>query len=781
MGRFYKTVEVPFIDYTYKYPYQELLGALEYKQGRQDKAIDKLYTERDKLYNIDYVPGSENEQYLKQKQKAFDTFLNNASRADLSGNTGWLEAEIDKFAGDPELLDIQYNADWWQEQQKIKQGYQEAGIWNPNIQPDLVAGARTGQRLGDMYQPLYDWRTNAERLFDDVGEYMKSPTELNILAEKSAPEFSQSGAGIQAIEQLRRLQGDQYGKIYTDKTFAEMTDVEVAREAIEPARKEREDKYALYLAQQEAAGDTQEMPVVDNFTALYATSTNEDGTENPWTLNTETIENMTAAGTVKTDVDGMGEREVMTMEVGGDQYPVMFDPRQVESPVQVIQDADGSWEEVEASDSRYNEIEARNQSVDAKRLREYYNGVEYQEYLKAGDNYLSVKEDCENQNCTEGELEEALLAVESTRSAAEAKAEELEELTGLSAFYEYDVDNDILAQEDDDDRIAPEVHPYYKALYGDEWQATLLDPDKKAGREANKAVEQYMLNLQEAFKSPRSIKFIPKSKDNLTFIGNEAYWKGTWYFTEKEGDNIFPTTWFGKTLGATPGIDDWKDNLADDNNYVTYHGDGKYSMSVLVPASGGNIGELQTNFNKATMTSTTFNDSYPMQQQRLATAKDSKERQLMDRRFQNRFQTYVHNFENKLRNIDQLPADKQKYRKLKFQTEVLENLVEPVTTGNRTYNVSNLTDVELDPAEYNRAVSSLLNNLDAPNITTQNNARRQLAAIGGLTKAYRYELTQAVSKLDNKIIGQQTFQDMAKSYQESVISQIKDILNLSEE
>ena len=783
MGRFYKTVEVPFIDYTYKYPYQELLGALEYKQGRQDKAIEKLYTERDKLYNIDYVPGSENEQYLKQKQKAFDAFLNNASRADLSGNTGWLEAETDKFAGDPELLDIQYNADWWQKQQEIKQAYEEKGIWNPNIQPDLVAGARTGQRLVDTYQPLYDWRTNAEQLFNHVPATMATRNHLNSIANKAAPEFSQSGAGIQAIEQLRRLQGDQYGKIYTDKTFAEMTDVEVAREAIEPARQEREDN-ALSLAQQElAAGDTQEMPVVDNFTALYATSTNEDGTENPWTLNTETIENMTAAGTVKTDVDGMGEREVMTMEVGGDQYPVMFDPRQVESPVQVIQNADGSWEEIEANDPRYNEIEARNQSVDAKQLREYYNGVEYQEYLKAGDNYLRVKEDCENQNCAEGELEEALLAVESTRSAAEAKAEELEELTGLSAFYEYDVNNDILSQEDDDDRIAPEVHPYYKALYGDEWQETLLDPDKKAGREASKAVEQYMLNLRESFKSPRSIKFIPKSKDNLTFIGNEAYWKGTWYFTEDEGDAIFPTSAAGKLFGASPFpfVDDWVDKLVDQNDYITDHGDGKYSMSVLVPASGGNIGELQTNFNKATMTSTTFNESYPMQQQRLATAIASKERQLMDRKFQNRFQTYVHNFENKLRNIDQLPADKQKARKLKFQTEVLENLVKPVTTGNMTYNVSDLTDVRLDPAEYNRAVSSLLNNLDAPNITTQNNARRQLATIGGLTKAYRYELIEAVSKLDNRIIGQQTFQDMAKSYQESVISQIKDILNLSEE
>lgn len=613
MGRFYKTVEVPFIDYTYKYPYQELLGALEYKQGRQDKAIEKLYTERDKLYNIDYVPGSENEQYLKQKQKAFDTFLNNASRADLSGNTGWLEAEIDKFAGDPELLDIQYNAEWWQKQQEVKQGYQEAGIWNPNIQPDLVAGARTGQRLADMYQPLYDWRSNAEQLFDNVGEYMKSPRELNILAEKSAPEFSQSGAGIQAIEQLRRLQGDQYGKIYTDKTFAEMTDVEVAREAIEPARKEREDKYTLWLAQQEAAGDKEAPPSPDAWSNLVRESINEKGEVVDKTITEDEFSSLLMGQDSEFKISDKETITVKNIAVGGGgQDAPIFNPKVLTNPSMIVFDEDkGDFVSVSKGDSRYNLAEARNQANTARKLKDFYaNDPDFKtwyNYQVNGINTIDPSDSLE-------ELTERLKV-----ASQEIKAE-----TGISPFNEYSLDG---------------VHPYYKSLFGEDYQDTILDPTDMGYLEGTDDQKQILLGLERAFKRGHNLKVQPKGAKQLTRIGGVPYISVTAYLTKDEGDRLFgqaynPKT--GETKDMTRGAfdgwgDDWIDLLSTEGNpdgpITLLDNSGTFAMDMLIPVAADLRGP-QTTYNVEKLPASVFGEVFPNEKAFLSQALSDNDRKV---------------------------------------------------------------------------------------------------------------------------------------------------------
>jgi hypothetical protein len=174
MGRFYKTTSIPTIDYSYKYPFEELLRASQYKQARQDKAVQDLYTAKDKLLNIDYVPDTEDEVYLKQKQAQYDDLLNQASQMDLSGGTAWLNRQIDDYVGDPRLADIASNALTAKALKAQKDQLMMSGKYDPRNEIDVVSminqfpEGTTRLPMDLSYRAVVDSQELTKGFFDDL-------------------------------------------------------------------------------------------------------------------------------------------------------------------------------------------------------------------------------------------------------------------------------------------------------------------------------------------------------------------------------------------------------------------------------------------------------------------------------------------------------------------------------------------------------------------------------------------------------------------------------------
>lgn len=208
MGRFYKTTATPTVDYAYEYPFKELMQAVEYRQKRQDAALSSLYTAKDKLTNIDYVPGSPDEAFLKNLQKQFDDLLESSVGTDLSLNQGALMSEIDKIAGHPRLADIQYNAEFTSAQNAIAQELQAKELLGPDSVPDYASMAGDPNQLRipmDQTVSAYtDPRDNLESYFDNIDETMAIDWDfMKKHAINSVPEMLNTGWGINAVNQNR--------------------------------------------------------------------------------------------------------------------------------------------------------------------------------------------------------------------------------------------------------------------------------------------------------------------------------------------------------------------------------------------------------------------------------------------------------------------------------------------------------------------------------------------------------------------------------------------------
>ena len=196
MGRFYKHTTSPVVDYSYDVPFTELWQSLEYKQGRQDTALNKLSVAKDKLTNLEYIPGSSDEEYLKQKQAEYDALSEQVSGMDLSGNQGALNTAISEFADDPKLANVQRNATFYKEQQDRMQTLADAGKLDYNNLPNWVGQTDFGNNiLSERVMGIANPYPKAEAFFDGVDEesVARNPRMLDNILEQSVDLFANSG------------------------------------------------------------------------------------------------------------------------------------------------------------------------------------------------------------------------------------------------------------------------------------------------------------------------------------------------------------------------------------------------------------------------------------------------------------------------------------------------------------------------------------------------------------------------------------------------------------
>jgi len=196
MGRFYQHTTSPVVDYSYDVPFTELWKALEYKQGRQDAALNKLSIAKDKLTNLEYIPGSSDEEYLKQKQAEYDALSEQVSGMDLSGNQAALNTAISDFADDPRLANVQRNATFYKEQQDRMQTLADAGKLDYNNLPNWVGQTDFGNNiLSERVMGIANPYPNAEAFFEGVDEesVARNPKMLDNILEQSVDLFANSG------------------------------------------------------------------------------------------------------------------------------------------------------------------------------------------------------------------------------------------------------------------------------------------------------------------------------------------------------------------------------------------------------------------------------------------------------------------------------------------------------------------------------------------------------------------------------------------------------------
>jgi len=196
MGRFYKHTTSPVVDYSYDVPFTDLWKALEYKQGRQDTALNKLSIAKDKLTNLEYIPGSSDEEYLKQKQAEYDSLSEQVSGMDLSGNQAALNTAISDFADDPRLANVQRNATFYKEQQDRMQTLADSGMLDYNNLPDWTGQTDFGNNiLSERVMGIVDPYPQGDAFFEGVDKdaVARNPSILNNILNESLDVFKNSG------------------------------------------------------------------------------------------------------------------------------------------------------------------------------------------------------------------------------------------------------------------------------------------------------------------------------------------------------------------------------------------------------------------------------------------------------------------------------------------------------------------------------------------------------------------------------------------------------------
>lgn len=196
MGRFYKHTTSPVVDYSYDIPFTELWKALEYKQGRQDAALQKLSIAKDKLTNLEYIPGSSDEEYLKQKQAEYDALSEQVSGMDLSGNQAALNTAISDFADDPRLANVQRNATFYKEQQDRMQTLADSGMLDYNNLPDWLGQTDFGNNiLSERVMGIVNPYDQADAYFKGVDKdaVARNPSILDNILSESLDVFKNSG------------------------------------------------------------------------------------------------------------------------------------------------------------------------------------------------------------------------------------------------------------------------------------------------------------------------------------------------------------------------------------------------------------------------------------------------------------------------------------------------------------------------------------------------------------------------------------------------------------
>jgi hypothetical protein len=248
MGRFYKTHSAPIVDYSYKYPFKELLVATQYKNELQQSRLDKMQDAYDDVLGVNFIPNTGDHTYVQEKRQEIEELVNKYGNTDLTSNVwGNINSEINKIARDPNLVDIQTTYNNFVKDQANQLALQKSGKFRScdafgncgdpriEIEGDEERGVWDTPTMGPWTgtTPAYqDPKPGMKKIFDNMASSevampdgtivsMVTTDDVARVANKNAPEFADSAEGLQVITDYR-----------TENPTSDLSDVQIAEEAL---------------------------------------------------------------------------------------------------------------------------------------------------------------------------------------------------------------------------------------------------------------------------------------------------------------------------------------------------------------------------------------------------------------------------------------------------------------------------------------------------------------------------------------------------------------------
>jgi hypothetical protein len=319
MGRFYETTATPTVDYSAKFPFQELFQAHQYQQNRSDQAYKDLGLAWDELLKVGYIPGGADEEYVKSKRGEFENLYKSATeKGNLANNYNWIQRQISLIGRDPSLIDIHRSYLGGNEKIKNDQQLKQKGQFKDHMSPDNFGWDTKSQGIfgtqGDQFTtPWLEWRPTALSYFNDVPDDTKTGQQgweyLSDISANSAADFAASPEGNMAIDEHVRMGTYTEGLDPNDPNFRNDVAYRILQGQAEEVWKRAQgptDPNANKNRNKNNGTDTPittvPNPYYDVLTDIYRPSF--DGSENPYT-NSENVQMVNGAQLNQKQIDDL--------------------------------------------------------------------------------------------------------------------------------------------------------------------------------------------------------------------------------------------------------------------------------------------------------------------------------------------------------------------------------------------------------------------------------------------------------------------------------------------
>lgn len=204
-------------------PYEQLMGTVAARQGQLDKAQDALTNMYADTQNLQYIPGSKDEEFVRNYVTGVSDLVGKYYMQDMSDPVvaNQLRSEFNKMTNRQALQNIQMSKAAWDATNKVRTALQAEGTYDPLLDEDPAEGWDTvgsGKVYNYNVSPYKNPRPAAEPYFnnikasylgDDGSKWYQGVTSDKIkeVANTRWGDFSDTPEGKQYIKKIAKQRG----------------------------------------------------------------------------------------------------------------------------------------------------------------------------------------------------------------------------------------------------------------------------------------------------------------------------------------------------------------------------------------------------------------------------------------------------------------------------------------------------------------------------------------------------------------------------------------------
>jgi len=207
-------------------PYEPLMGTVAARQAQLQREQDMLNKTYEDTQNLKYIPGSKDEEYVRDYLGKTSDLVNKYFGADLSDPIvkQQLRSQFAKMTDRQTIQNIQSSHAGWMQNQQYKAKLKAEGLYDEAIDEDPATGwdtAGSGQVYQHITSPFKNPRPEAEQYFNNIddsdlgpsGDYNYSGVDknkINSVADAKWNEFANTSAGRLYVKKIAKEQGLDY-------------------------------------------------------------------------------------------------------------------------------------------------------------------------------------------------------------------------------------------------------------------------------------------------------------------------------------------------------------------------------------------------------------------------------------------------------------------------------------------------------------------------------------------------------------------------------------------